>query len=87
MEDKKKQEQLSEELKELVVARLEVLSPDKLISFGGKDGGLTRDQLIEHVKEGDEIGRKIVDVEMTFLRALKDGVMLEQVLEDLHASA
>jgi len=32
----------------------------------------TRDELIEHVKDGDEVGEKITEVEMEFLRSLKN---------------
>lgn len=70
----------SEDVKELVIARLEILSPDKGFSIGGVEG-LTRDELIQHVKEGDEIGRKAIEIELTFLRALKDGTLLEQLNE------
>ena len=70
----------SEDIKELVIARLEVLSPDKGFSIGGVEG-LTRNELIQHVKEGDEIGKKVIEVELTFLKALKDGVLLEQLNE------
>jgi len=34
----------------------------------------TRDELIGHVKDGDEVGEKITEVELEFLRSLKEGV-------------
>jgi len=32
----------------------------------------TRDELIDHIKEGDEVGEKIMEVELEFLRSLKN---------------
>lgn len=72
-------EKISEEAKELVIARIDVLPKDKMISIGSS-GEFTKDELIEHVRRGDEIGKKIIDIELTFLRALKDGTLLEEVL-------
>lgn len=63
-----------EDIKQLVIERLSTLPPDKEISIGG-DGSFDRDELIEHVERGDEIGRKMVEVEMTFLRSLKEGLL------------
>lgn len=71
---------ISKEKEELVIARLEIMSPNQGFSIGGGGGELTRDELIEHVKAGDEIGQKAVEIELTFLRALKDGTLLGQVL-------
>jgi hypothetical protein len=72
-------EQISDAIKELVIARLDVLPSDRKISVGG-EGEFTKTELIEHVKDGDSIGRTIVDLEMEFLQALKDGSLLEQAL-------
>lgn len=72
-------EKISEEAKELVIARIDVLPKDKMVSIGSS-GEFTKDELIEHVRRGDEIGEKIIDIELTFLRALKDGTLLEEVL-------
>ncbi len=79
-ETKTQTAEISEDVKELVIARLEILSSEKGFSIGGEKN-LTRDELIQHVKEGDEIGQKVVEVELTFLRALKDGTLLKQVLD------
>lgn len=80
MEETKTQTaKIPEDVKELVITRLEVISSEKGFSIGG-EGNLTRDELIQHVRDEDEIGRKVVEVELTFLRALKDGTLLEQVL-------
>lgn len=74
------EQEISEDIKELVIYRLEVLSPEKRFSIGANEKEFTKDELIEHVKKGDEIGQKVVELELTFLRALKDGTLLEDVL-------
>ncbi|MFH1170390.1 MAG: hypothetical protein V1704_02430 [Candidatus Vogelbacteria bacterium] len=65
------------EIIDLVVARLQNLPSDKEISIGST-GEFTKDKLIEHVKEDDEIGKKMVAMEMDFLRSMKDGIFYEQ---------
>lgn len=62
---------ISNEIKELVIARLEVLPKDTGISIGSA-GEFTRDELIERVKQGDEIGKKIIEVQLNYLQSLKD---------------
>lgn len=61
-----------QEIKALVIARLETLPEGKEISIGG-DKGLSKEELIKHVEQGDEIGRKMIEIEMSFLRGLKEG--------------
>ena len=61
------------EIKKIVIARLGVLPKDKKISIGG-EGNFSRDELIEHVNKDDKIGKKIMEVEMEFLRSLKQGI-------------
>ncbi len=78
-EKKQQKEGIPEDLKDLVIARLDVLSPHKTISIGSI-GEFTKDELIERVKQEDEIGRKIVEIELSFLRALKEGALLEELL-------
>lgn len=61
-----------EEVRKLVIARLNVISPDTIKCIGN-EGPFNRAQLIEHVERGDKIGRTIEQVEMEWLRALKRG--------------
>lgn len=79
-ESKTSEQEISEDVKDLVIARLEVLSPDKKFSIGSNEKEFTRDELIESVKNEDEIGQKVIDLELTFLRALKDGTLLKEIL-------
>jgi hypothetical protein len=65
--------QLDENIKNLVIARLETLPSDKKISIGS-EGHFTKEELIERVKKGDPVGKKMMNIEMEFLRALKQGI-------------
>ncbi len=63
--------EMNEEIKQLVIARLEVLPEDTGISIGS-DGEFTKGELIKRVEQGDEIGQKIIEVELNYLKGLKD---------------
>ena len=65
-----------EEIKKLVIARLEALPSDKKISIGSK-GEFTKEEIIDHVKKGDAIGKMMEDIELEFLRAMKGGLFNE----------
>jgi len=76
MKDKKRKENsVEEDLKEIVIARLDTISPNKKISIGSS-GEFRKEELIQHVRDGDEIGRKIMEIELEFLRAQKEGVLV-----------
>ena len=77
-ETKQKKEGIPEDLKDRVIARFDVLSPHKRIHIGSV-GEFTKDELIERVRMGDEIGQKIANIELSFLRALKEGTLLEEL--------
>ena len=56
-----------EEIRNLVIARLNTLSPDTMKSIG--------DELINNVKKGNKIGQTIEAVEMEWIRAMKTGLI------------
>ncbi len=66
--------------RELVIARLEVISPELHFSVGNSSQTYTRDQVISHIKEDDEIGKEFVKTELEFLRALKSGVLINRLV-------
>ena len=67
-------ENSNNEIKNLVITRLETLPSDAIVSLGS-NGEFTKDQIIESVRNGDENGKKMIEIEMTFLQGLKDGVL------------
>lgn len=73
-------QEISNDVKELVIARLDVLPPNTKVSIGS-DGEFSKSELIERVKKGDSVGQQIIQIELSFLRALKDGVLLDEILK------
>ena len=63
MGDKEKIE-YDEDVRKLVAARLKTL-PDGAVVSVGSDGEFTKEQVIESVLKGDEIGQKMVEIETT----------------------
>lgn len=56
-------------VKELVILRLKAVPSNLSISIGGH-GEFTRDQLIEEVKKGSEVGEAAVRMELLFIRQM-----------------
>lgn len=56
-------------LKKLVISRLSAMPQD--ISFSiGEYGSFTRDQLIQEVEKGSNVGKAATEMELKFLRRL-----------------
>jgi len=60
-----------EEIRKLVIARLSILSSEMQISIGS-NGSFSRDELIGHVNANDNIGQKIEEIELEWLRSWKE---------------
>jgi len=65
---------IEDDIKKIVIARLETLSPNKKISIGNS-GEFTRDQLIDSVKKENEVGLKLIQIEIEFLKSFKKGIL------------
>jgi len=65
-----------QEIKQLVIERLKTLPENIGLSIGAM-GDFDKQELISHVEQGDDIGQKIVEVELSFLRGLKEGILYE----------
>lgn len=72
----KKEEETQAKIIELVLARLDTLPSNARISIGS-DVSLTKQELMKHVKNDDEIGKKIVEIQLNYLRFLKEGKIYE----------
>ena len=68
---------MQEKIKELVLARLRILPPDASISIGS-DGSYSKNDLIEHVQKNDELGKKITEIELEYLKMFKEGFFYAQ---------
>lgn len=67
---------VEEEIKKVILARLETWPKNKKLSIGSK-GEFTKDQLIEEVKKDSPIGKKLIQIELEFLKALKEGAIYD----------
>lgn len=65
-----------QEIKQLVIERLKTLPANISMSIGSK-GDYNKKELINHVEQDDDIGQKIIEVELNFLRGLKKGILYE----------
>ncbi|HCM82724.1 MAG: hypothetical protein UW37_C0018G0012 [Candidatus Gottesmanbacteria bacterium GW2011_GWA2_44_17] len=66
-----------EEIRKLVVARLHSFPAGRKISIGN-DGEFTKDELIKSVEKDDRIGKKIIQVQLSYLQSLKEQRFLEE---------
>ena len=69
MESKNNSSKISDEITNLVIARLETIPPNIQISIGG-DGSFTIEELIKRVKAQDSIGKKMIEMQLSYLRSL-----------------
>jgi len=70
--NKNKEHNLEELKKEIAIERLRQAPPTIKVSFGMSDGRfMDRDELIENIKKDTEIGKKIVSIQLAYLKAFK----------------
>jgi hypothetical protein len=72
---------LAEEIRKLVIARLETFPKDRAVSVGNL-GEFSKDELIDHVKKGDKVGETMIEMDLEYLRMLKDDDFLEYITAD-----
>lgn len=68
-----KKEAIIKEQKELVLARFQTLNPNAKIMLGNSNE-ITVKELMNHIKKGDEFGKKIIKTQMKMLKVLATGV-------------
>ena len=69
MEEKNETQNPSEDMVNLVIARLETIPPNVELSVGG-EGSFSIDELIERVRKQDNLGKKIIEMQLAYLRSL-----------------
>jgi hypothetical protein len=69
----KEEPEISEEIKKLVMARIDARMPANIKMSIGSSGSLSKEEMIDHVKKGDEEGRQIVNMHMNFIKAVSNG--------------
>jgi hypothetical protein len=78
MSESKKDLEKKEGIKELVLARINIMPQNYKLSIGDK-GTLTKDQMITHIKGESETGNQIIEMQMNFIKALTTGKLLETI--------
>ena len=63
------QTNIYEEQKKLVLARLKTINPESKIMLGTKRN-MSIQELINHVENGDDFGKKIIQAQMNMLKVL-----------------
>ncbi len=63
----------SEEIKKLVLIRLETMPDTIRVSIGSEGKELSKYDLIEHVKREDSLGKTIIEMQLRYLQAMKTG--------------
>lgn len=68
-----------EEIRRLVVERLKSISDETSLMIGG-DQKLTKSEIITNVKNNSNVGKQIIDMQMTYLRDLASGKLMEKIM-------
>lgn len=72
---KEKEENMDEIEKEIVIERLRQAPPSVKIAFGSSSEFMARDELIEQVEKETEIGKRIVKIQLEYMKAFKKGAL------------
>ena len=75
----KEKPEISEEIKKLVIARIDARMPANLKMSIGSSGSLSKEEMMDHVKKGDEEGRQIVNMHLNFIKAVTDGEFIKEL--------
>ena len=63
-------------IKKIVIERVRAMSPNVKIALGSSTKSfLDKNQLIEEITGNTDIGKKIIDIQMRYMRALKKGLI------------
>ncbi len=74
-----KQENIDQLKKEIVIERIRQASPNVSVSFGMSDGKfMKRDELIKNIEDNTDIGNRIVEIQLNYLKAFKRGFLVKQ---------
>jgi len=76
-ENTSKEQINKEDIKELVITRIRAQMPSNFrLCIGQRGGSLSGAQMIEHIKEGDEIGEQIIQSHLNFIKAQSTGELI-----------
>ena len=75
---KEEKQKISPEMKEIIIHRIESSKlPENIrLSVGGlSQEPMSLREVVQHVENEDEIGEKIIEMEVAYLEALKEGII------------
>jgi len=72
---------IDKDTKELVLWRLDASVPNNFKLSMGDKGTFTKDELREHVKKEDDVGRIFVDMQLKFIKSLTSGDFSKVIAE------
>jgi hypothetical protein len=73
-------EKIAEELKKIVLWRLETIPPNFKLSVGN-EGTFTKEELKQHIEKEDDIGVLFAKMQLNFMRALASGQFSKTLAE------
>lgn len=71
--------EINDKIKELVISRIDAKMPSNLKISIGSSGSLSKEEMIAHVRKGDEEGKQIVNMHMNFIKAVTSGQFIKEV--------
>ncbi len=78
-------EHISEQEKEIIIARLETVSPDLRFAEGGNENAYTRDDMIQLIRGNTPAGIEFVRTEWEFMRTSKDGSLTKALTPNVQS--
>ena len=70
------QNEKDEKIKEIVIARINAQMSQNLKLSIGSSKSINKEEMVEHVKKGDDIGNQIIQVHLNFMRAQASGQLI-----------
>ncbi len=71
--------EMNEDIKKLVIARIDAKMPAHIKMSIGNLGSLSKEEMIQHVKDGDEQGKQIVQMHLNFIKAVTSGQLITEL--------
>ena len=69
---------IDQNLKNMVIGRLQVIPEGVEISVGNS-GSFNKDDLISNIKDETEVGKKMVDIELAYMKDLISGKLYKNL--------
>jgi len=62
-------------VRKIVIERIKNMAPNVKIALGSKGGFLGKNELLREITKGTPTGKKIVEIQLRYMRALKAGLV------------